>query len=67
MGIVTVCVFVCHMFSYHPFYFDFHSAHIISDVSSGFYFWNINRTPKTTKIGTPRIKVISQYEVQTLV
>jgi len=33
-----------YMFSYHPFYFDFHSAHIIFDVSSGFYFWNVNRT-----------------------
>ena len=43
--IVTVCVFVCHMFSYHPFYFDFHSAPVIFDVSSGFYFWNVNRTP----------------------
>ena len=43
--IVTVCVFVCHMFSYHPFYSDFHSVRIIFDVSSGFYFWNVNRTP----------------------
>ena len=43
--IVTVCVFVCHMFSYHPFYFDFHSAPVIFDVSSGFYFWNVHRTP----------------------
>ena len=43
--IVTVCAFVCHMFSYHPFYFDFHSAPVIFDVSSGFYFWNVNRTP----------------------
>jgi hypothetical protein len=34
-----------YMFSYHPFYFDFHSAHVIFDVSSGFYFWNVNRTP----------------------
>jgi hypothetical protein len=25
------------VFSYHPFYFDFHSARIIFDVSSGFY------------------------------
>jgi hypothetical protein len=44
-SIVTVCVFVCHMFLYHPFYFDFHSACVIFDVSSGFYFWNVNRTP----------------------
>jgi hypothetical protein len=43
--ILTLCVFICHMFSYHPFYFDFHSARIIFDVSSGFYFWNVNRTP----------------------
>jgi hypothetical protein len=43
--IVTVCVFVCHMFSYHPFYFDFHSAPVICGVSSGFYFWNVHRTP----------------------
>ena len=37
-NIVMVCVFVCHMFSYHSFYFDFHSARIILDVSSGLYF-----------------------------
>ena len=43
--IVPVYVFVCHMFSYHPFYFDFHSAHVIFNVSSGFYFWNVNRIP----------------------
>ena len=34
-----------YMFSYHPFYFDFHSARVIFDVSSRFYFWNLNRTP----------------------
>ena len=34
-----------YMFSYHPFYFDFHSARVIFDVSSDFYFWNVNRTP----------------------
>ena len=34
-----------YVFSYHPFYFDFHSAHVIFDVSSGFNFWNVNRTP----------------------
>jgi hypothetical protein len=27
-----------------PFYFDFHSARIIVDVSSGFYLWNIKKT-----------------------
>jgi len=27
LGIVTVCVFVRHLFSFYPFYFDFHSAH----------------------------------------
>jgi hypothetical protein len=37
--------FVCHIFSYHPFYFDFHSARVIFYVFSGFYFWNVNRTP----------------------
>jgi hypothetical protein len=42
--IVTVCVFVGHLFSFYPFYFDFHSARIIFDVSSGFYLWNINKT-----------------------
>ena len=42
--IVTVCVFVRHLFSRYPFYFDFHSARIIFDVSSGFYLWNINNT-----------------------
>ena len=42
--IVTVCVFVCHLFSCYPFYFDFHSARIIFDVSFGFYLWNINKT-----------------------
>ena len=40
--IVTVCVFVRHLFSWYPFYFDFHSARIIFDMSSGFYLWNIN-------------------------
>jgi hypothetical protein len=34
-----------YMFSYHPFYFDFHSARVIFDVSSDFFFWNLNRTP----------------------
>jgi hypothetical protein len=34
-----------YVFSYHPFYFDFHSARIIFDVSSGFYLWNVNMTP----------------------
>ena len=42
--IVTVCVFVRHLFLWYPFYFDFHSARIIFDVSSGFYLWNINNT-----------------------
>ena len=42
--IVTVCVFVRHLFTWYPFYFDFHSARIIFDVSSGFYLWNINKT-----------------------
>ena len=42
--IVTVCVFVRHLFSWYPFYFDFHIARIIFDVSSGFYLWNINNT-----------------------
>jgi hypothetical protein len=42
--IVTVCVFVRHLFSFYPFYFDFHSARIIVDMSSGFYLWNINKT-----------------------
>jgi len=42
--IVTVCVFVCHLFSFYPFYFDFHSARIIFYVSFGFYLWNINKT-----------------------
>jgi hypothetical protein len=42
--IVTVCVFVCHLFSFYPFYFNFHSARIIFDVFSGFYLWNINKT-----------------------
>ena len=42
--IVTVCGFVRHLFSWYPFYFDFHSARIIFYVSSGFYLWNINNT-----------------------
>ena len=42
--ILTVCVFVCHLFSFYPIYFDFHSARIIFDMSSGFYLWNINKT-----------------------
>jgi hypothetical protein len=33
-----------YVFSYHPFYFDFHSVRIIFDVSSGFYLWNVNKT-----------------------
>jgi hypothetical protein len=37
-------VFPCVMSSYHPFYFDFHSIHIIFDVSFGFLLWNVNRT-----------------------
>jgi hypothetical protein len=43
--IFPVYVFVCHMFPYHPFYLDFHSARVVFDVSSSFYFWNVNRTP----------------------
>ena len=42
--IVTVCVFVRHLFSFYPSYFDFYSARIIFDVSSGLYLWNINKT-----------------------
>ena len=41
---VRVCVFVRHLLSFYPFYFDLHSARIIFDVSSGFYLWNINKT-----------------------
>ena len=48
-NIVTVCVFVCHMFSYHPFCFDFHSAHVIFDVSFGFYFWNVVTSVKNVQ------------------
>ena len=33
-----------YVFSFYPFYFDFHSARIIFDVSSSFYLWNINKT-----------------------
>ena len=33
-----------YVFSWYPFYFDFHRARIIFDVSSGFYLWNINKT-----------------------
>ena len=29
-----------YVFSFYLFYFDFHSARIIFDVSSGFYLWN---------------------------
>ena len=52
--ILSFCVFCLalfllvssqYVFSYHPFYFDFHSVCVIFDVSSGFYFWNVNRTP----------------------
>ena len=43
-SIVTVCVFVRRLFLFYPFYFDFHSARNIFDVSSGFYLWNINKT-----------------------
>ena len=35
-----------YVFSYvYPFYFEFHGARVIFDVSSGFYFCNVNRTP----------------------
>ena len=40
----TINISSRYVFSYHPFYFDFHSARIIFDVSSGFYLWNVNRT-----------------------
>ena len=33
-----------YVFSWYPFYFYFHSACIIFDVSSGFYLWNVNNT-----------------------
>jgi hypothetical protein len=33
-----------HLFSFYPFYFDFHSACIIFYGSYGFYLWNINKT-----------------------
>jgi hypothetical protein len=42
--IVTVCVFVCDLFSFYPLYFDFHCARIIFHESSGFYLSNINKT-----------------------
>jgi hypothetical protein len=38
-----------YVFLYHPFNFDFHSARVIFDVSSGFYFWNVNRTVKNVQ------------------
>ena len=61
--IVTVCVFVCHVFSYHPLYFYFHSARIIFDVSSGFYLWNVNRTPTwhLSKMFKVAFKDVSTY------
>ena len=40
---VRVCTLSSrYVFSWNPFYFDFHSARIIFDVSSGFYLLNIN-------------------------
>jgi hypothetical protein len=39
--IVTVCVFVCHVFSYHPFYFDFHSAML----SVSFFVYKYDQWP----------------------
>jgi hypothetical protein len=34
-----------YVFSYHPFFFlFFHSARMVFYVSSGYYFWNVNRT-----------------------
>jgi Na+-translocating ferredoxin:NAD+ oxidoreductase RnfD subunit len=47
------------MFSYHPLYFDFHSARVIFDVSSGFYFWDVNRTPKMSKMFKVAFKDVS--------
>ena len=44
-SILTIQVSSRYVFSYPPFYFDFHSARVILDVSSGFYFCNVNRTP----------------------
>ena len=41
------------MFSYHPFYFYFHSARVIFYVSSGFYFWN----------GTPTWHLAKNFKV----
>jgi hypothetical protein len=38
--IVTVCVFVRHLFSFYPFYFDFHSARIIFDMFENDHFQN---------------------------
>ena len=42
-----------YMFSYHPFYFYFHSARVIFYVSSGFYFWN----------GTPTWHLAKNFKV----
>jgi hypothetical protein len=50
MIIVTVCVFVRHLFSFYPFYFDFHSARIIFDVSSGFYLMEHKQDYSVTSV-----------------
>jgi hypothetical protein len=60
----SVCVFVCHRFSYHPFYFDFHSARVIFDVSSGFYFWiilHLNKITECLKMTT--FKIVFTFDV----
>ena len=36
---------ISYVICFRIFYFYFHSARIIFYVSSGFHFWNVNRTP----------------------
>jgi hypothetical protein len=53
--IVTVCVFVCHLFSFYPFYFDFHSARIIFDVSFRFLFMEHKQDYSVTSVKDAKV------------
>jgi hypothetical protein len=48
--IITVCVFVRHLFSLYPFYFDFHSARIIFDVLLIVWVGNAKQTNNILRV-----------------
>ena len=53
--IVTVCVFVRHLFSFYPFYFDFHSARIIFYVSSVSIFMERKQDYNVTSVKNVKV------------